>query len=114
MVGWNETARKSASHPAGGYDALAFVIRRIANSTRIHSAAATRRPSGRRPVQVSRVLSRPGETHSPGTYVVSGDLGSGAGRWGVPSGPPQAVGWALAHPTSARPTRVPAVPGSGG
>src|SRR5271155_725974 len=103
MVGWNETARKSASHPAGGYDALAFVIRRIANSTRIYSAAATRRSSDRRPVQVSRVLSRPGETHSPGTYVVSGDLCSGAGRLGDPSGSPPSVGGALAHPPSARP-----------
>src|SRR5271163_1440034 len=66
-------------------DPLALMLRRIANSTRIHSAAATRHVQARRPVQVSRVLSRPGETHSPGTYVVSGDLCSGASRVGLGS-----------------------------
>src|SRR5258707_1777681 len=69
--------------------ALALMVRRIANSTREHPTAATRRPSGRRPVQVSGVLSRPGKTHSPGTYVVSGDLC----RW--------QAGWASAHPAAA-------------
>src|ERR1700689_1760318 len=64
-------------------DPLALNVRRIANSTRTRSAAATRQPPGWRPVQVSRVLSRPGETHSPGTYVVSGDLCSGASRVGL-------------------------------
>ena len=67
--------------------ALALSLRRIANSTKDlrGSTAATRRPFGRRPVQGSGVLSRPGETHSPGTYVVSGDLSSGACRVGLGS-----------------------------
>src|SRR6185312_17036167 len=64
------------------------MARRIANSTREHPTAATRRSSGRRPVQVSRVLSRPGETHSPGTYVVSGDLCR------------RQAGWTSVHPAS--------------
>src|SRR5271167_1099912 len=70
---------------AAAPDPLALTVRRIANSTRTHSAAATRHAQAGRPVQVSRVLSRPGETHSPGTYVVSGDLCSGASRVGLGS-----------------------------
>jgi hypothetical protein len=45
----------------GSPNPLAFMVRRIANSTRNHSAAATRQPSGQRPVQVSRVSRRPGK-----------------------------------------------------
>src|ERR1700722_20796326 len=86
----------------GGYsvEALALSYRRIANSTTglRGPTAATRRPSGRRPVQVSGVLSRPGETHSPGTYVVSGDLCRAQ------------AGWASVHPASAQPLRATELP----
>src|SRR5450631_1242708 len=46
-------------------DTLALRVRRIANSTWSlrDPTAATRRPSGRRPVQVSGVSRRPGKTH---------------------------------------------------
>src|ERR1700759_935912 len=77
---------------AGAPGAVALSLRRIATSTTglAGPTAATRQPSGWRPVQVSGVLSRPGETHSPGTYVVSGDLCRGH------------AGWASVHPASAR------------